>query len=165
MTERRRYKRFTATAFLRMPVHLSPVPPFFGRPVKGQLIDLSACGMALVIDEVIPLNTKLQMSITFPDHTVVQGTGQIRRIVPKGAKYLIGVEFQFVAEEMSARIDKMSTDYIDCETRIAEKKAEVCRMDCAFYSMCQKTQKLNPTLDVDVALELAFKILEESAVS
>jgi hypothetical protein len=165
MAERRRYKRFTATAFLRMPVHLSPVPPFFGKPIKGQLIDLSAGGMALVIDEVIPLNTKLQMGITFPDRTRVEGTCQVRRIVPKGAKYMIGVEFQFVAQEMCERIDKMSTEYIDCETRIAEKKTEVCRMNCAFYSMCNKSQKLNPTFDENIALELAFKVLEESAVS
>ncbi len=165
MTERRRYKRFTATAFLRMPVHLQPVPPFFGRAVKGRLIDLSAGGMALVIDEVIPLNTMLKLTITFPNHNKVEVISQVRRVVPKDNKYLLGIEFQTISDEAAQRIDKMSTDYIDCETRIADKKQDVCKMDCAFFSMCAKTQKLDPVVNVDLALELAFKVLEESAIS
>jgi hypothetical protein len=165
MSERRRYKRFTATAFLRMPVNLMPVPPFFGRPVKGRLIDLSAGGMALLLDEVIPLNTRLQVTIRFPDQNVVDATAQVRRIVPKDNKYLMGLEFQFISEEMCQRIDKMSNDYINCETRISEKKLDVCRMDCAFYSMCSKPEKLNPVVNIDFALEVAFKVLEDSAVS
>jgi hypothetical protein len=59
----------------------------------------------------------------------------------------------------------MSNDYINCETRISEKKLDVCRMDCAFYSMCSKPEKLNPVVNIDFALEVAFKVLEDSAVS
>jgi c-di-GMP-binding flagellar brake protein YcgR len=163
--ERRRYKRFTATAFLRMPVRLAPVPPFFGRPVKGRLIDLSAGGMALLIDEVIPLNTRLKTVIVFPDQTQLNATALVRRLLPKEKKYMIGLEFQFIDSEMQAKIDRMSTDYIDCEARIREKKQEVCRTNCAFYSLCNKKEKLDPVVNVDVALEVAFQVLEETAVS
>jgi hypothetical protein len=38
-------------------------------------------------------------------------------------------------------------------------------MDCAFYSMCSKPEKLNPVVNIDFALEVAFKVLEDSAVS
>lgn len=163
--ERRRYKRFTATAFLRMPVHLGPVPPFFGSPVKGRLIDLSAGGMALLIDEVIPLNTKLKIVIGFPNQWKIEGTAQVRRLVPMKNKYMIGLEFHVLPEGVQERINKMSTDYIDCEARIQEKKKDVCKIDCAFFSMCTKKQKLEPIVNLDVALEVAFQVLQESSIS
>jgi c-di-GMP-binding flagellar brake protein YcgR len=158
-TERRRYKRFTATAFLKMPVLLSPVPPFFGKPIKGKMIDLSAGGLALLIDEVIPLNTKLNMKLSFPNNVAVNATVQVRRLVPRENKYLMGMEFIVISEESKEMIDRMSSDYIDCETRIAEKARDVCRAECAFMSMCTKAAKRPPAEDVRVALELAFQAL------
>jgi hypothetical protein len=157
--ERRKYKRFSATAFLKMPVILSPVPPFFGKAVKGRMIDVSAGGIALVIDEVIPLNTRLNMKMTFPDQTKIDATVQVRRLVPKeNGKYLLGMEFTVIADEAKEKIDHMSGDYIDCETRIQEKAVDICRAECSFYSMCNKPCK-KPAVDHQAALELAFQAL------
>ena len=72
------------------------------------------------------------------------------------------MEFLSISSEMRDKIIQMSSDYIDCETRIQEKAENICRENCTFYSMCTKPQRLNVMFNVNAALELAFKILEES---
>lgn len=143
-----------------MPVHLMPLLPFFGRAVNGKLIDLSAGGMAIVIRDIIPQGTKLDMTVTFPDKTSLNCTVEVKRVVPKAKSYLHGIEFLNLQPEMVARIEKMSSDYIDCEARIqSTPTGEICKTSCAFFNMCTKPQRINPVPDPMVALDLAFRTL------
>jgi hypothetical protein len=156
MHNRRRHTRFSPTAFLNRPVLLKPVHPFFGHPVKGKLIDLSAGGMAIFIDEIIPRGAHLTLRVTFPDQFKIETEVDIKYVMPREGKYVHGIEFLSLPAEVAARIDAMSTDYIDCESRIAAAETEICRTQCAFFTMCNKPQKLNPVLDSIPALELTF---------
>ena len=163
---KRKHKRFRATAFLNMPVVLKPLPPFFGRTIHGRLIDLSAGGMALLIEELIPQKTKLSLTIGFPDRTELKTFVVVRHATLRGRAYIHGFEFINLPSYLENKIDNMSNDYIDCETRIQNKEKEVCRSDCAFYNLCAKPQKKEPVLlDVNMALELAFKTLDESPLN
>jgi PilZ domain len=158
---KRKYKRFSATAFLNKPVNLQPLPPFFGDPIKGHMIDLSAGGMAILMNEIIPQKTKLSIGITFPNQTPLQCKAEVKRVVPRGKKYLIGFEFLNLPTEWVDKIERMSTDYIDCESRIQKGETEVCETNCSFFSMCNKVQRREPLVEVDVALEMAFKMLDQ----
>lgn len=160
--ERRKHKRFAATAFLGMPVTLTPFPPYFGHAVSGELIDLSAGGLAILIDEIIPQSSVLNLSITFPNHSKLECVSRIVRVEARGSKFLHGIEFDTLPTYWEEKIERMSTNYIDCENRIQNKAAEVCRSDCAFFNFCSKPQKINPTVNVDQALEIAFTILNDS---
>lgn len=160
--ERRRYKRFSPTAFLNMPVHLEPLPPFFGHDICGKLIDLSASGLAILINEIIPQETFLELSVRFHDQSKIHSIVQIKNVRPKNRSYIHGIEFINLSATMAEKIDRMSSDYIDCENRIQKKVLDVCKIDCAFYTLCSKKEKKTKTIDTPVALELAFQIREES---
>jgi len=161
--EKRKHKRFAATAFLNTPVYLDPLPPYFGTSLKGKLIDLSGGGMAILIDEFIPAMARLSLAMTFPDKMKLDSIVEIKRIVPRDNKYLIGIEFLTIPLVMQQKIDAMSSDYVDCESRIREKSAEICRTNCAFYGMCTKTERTVPIVDVDVALSLVFEPLKDTS--
>jgi len=162
-SNRRKHPRFSATAFLDMPVILSPLPPFFGSVIKGTLIDLSAGGMALLMKEVIPAGTNLFLTVRFPDLTVMGCSIQVKRMMPRDNAYLHGIEFIDSSPEMQDRIEQMSRDYVDCESRIQMKKIDVCTQYCSFYAMCSKSHKKEQSLDPIVHLEMIFSTLEQTA--
>jgi len=160
--DKRKNHRIAATAFMNMPVTLAPLPPYFGHTLKGRLIDLSSTGMALLINELIPLGTRLEMDLKFPDQTEMGTLVEVKHALPKDRKYLHGFEFLSIPAHLSEKLEKMSHDYIDCEGRIQNEAQEICRTDCSFFSLCKKPQKCEPVFDIDVALELAFRTLDKS---
>src|SRR5690349_20851920 len=91
--ERRKHKRFSATAFLNRPITLVPIKPYIGRPIKGKLIDLSAGGMAMLIGQIIPQGTRLTLSLTFPDHSTLKTEIEIVHTMPRDRNYIHGVQF------------------------------------------------------------------------
>jgi len=152
--ERRRTKRIAATAFLNRSVEVAPLPPFFGRKTKGKLIDLSSGGMAILIGDLIPQESMLRLRMTFPDHTIFEAVARVVRSVPKGRDFLHGLEFLSVAGDMERRIERMSADFIDCESRIRSGETPACRAECAFFPMCHKPEKLAPPELAPIALQL-----------
>jgi hypothetical protein len=164
MDNRRRHKRFSATAFLNRGVYLTPLPPYFGHPVKGKLIDLSAGGMAILIDEIIPQGTNLSITATFPDGFKIECFIQIRHALPKNGKFLHGIEFLNLPVSVSEKIERMSSDYIDCEYRMSHEPGNVCRTDCAFYTMCTRPEKLNVVMDLTGVLEIAFRNVDRTTL-
>lgn len=162
---RRKHKRFSATAFLNRKVRLSPLPPFFGEVTEGRLIDLSGGGLALDLDKIIPQGTNLHLEITFPDRSKIDCDVQVRHLAPWNGRHLHGFEFLNLPSVIAERIDRMSNDYIDCETRIVNEATEVCRSECAFFSICNKPEKVSPIFNPDVILELAFRSLDDSPLA
>lgn len=142
--ERRKHQRFSATAFLNRPVSLTPLLPFFGSPLEGKLIDMSAGGLAVAIRQVIPEKTELALTIQFPDGTTLESIVEVVHAIPRGHYYLHGFKFLTLAQEKAEWIDKMSTDYLSCEARIQSKAKDVCQRECAFFKMCTKREKLEP---------------------
>lgn len=155
--ERRQHQRFSATAFLDRPVSLTPLLPFFGQRIEGKLIDLSAGGLAIAIRQIIPQQTELALTVLFPDGSTLESLIEVVHVIPKGRYYLHGVKFLTLAPEMAARIDAMSTDYLECETRIQKAKGPVCVRECAFFKMCTKREKLDPVPAQGNRLTLRFE--------
>jgi c-di-GMP-binding flagellar brake protein YcgR len=162
--ERRRYKRFSATAFLNRPVVLAPLPPYFGHPVEGRLVDLSAGGMAIFIDEVIPPEGDLRLTITFPDQTLIETTVRVKYASKKGSGFLHGIEFLALEPEMAEQINRMSIDYIDCELRIQSREENPCRMSCGFFALCRKRERLKAVELLETPVALSFRALTAPAV-
>lgn len=164
--QRRKHPRIqAATAFLNTTVHVAPITPYFGHATTGKLIDLSAGGMAILLNELIPQGTKLSLQLKFPDQSELQTVAQIKHVQPRNKAYLHGVEFLGLPAFMAQKIETMSIDFIDCEGRIEQNEKDICRINCRFYSMCKKPQKLEPVFNADVALELAFKSLDDTTIS
>lgn len=160
--ERRKHQRFSATAFLNRQVIVTPIPPYIGTPIKGKLIDLSAGGMAVLIGQIIPQGTRLQLKLTFPDHTILKSDTQVKHTIPRARSYLHGLEFLTLDALTAERINRMSNDYIDCESRIHAAAPEICKgTDCAFFSMCTKPERqdliLNPGPDDIFTLDFQHK--------
>jgi len=155
--DRRHHPRFRSTAFSGIPIRLKPLPPYFGDTLPGTLVDLSAGGMAIRIDEVIPEKTKLDMELIFPDRTVLKSKVNICRTAKKNKEYLIGIEFMGLPEFMKEKINKMSFDFLACEKRIKDKAAEICLAQCTFFNICDKPQKATLLKKMEVHLKLNLK--------
>lgn len=155
--ERRKHTRFSATAFLNRPVVVMPMPPYIGKALRGKLIDLSAGGLALLIPQIIPLGTKVHMKLTLPDQTLIECNGEIRHMLPRERNYLHGLQFDGVAAEIATRIEKMSSDYIDCEQRIVNNHLSPCiGNQCAFFTMCTKKERTDHFLHHEEDLLLSI---------
>jgi len=154
--DRRKYQRFSSRVFQGVDVVISPMPPFFGDTLRGYLVDLSAGGMAFNLPELIPKKNNLIIHAVFPDKTEINTTGRISRSVKKKDGCLIGLEFFDLPDFIKTKIERMTVDYLDCEKRILYQKEEICRLDCAFFSLCKKpykettTRELNQTIRLDI---------------
>ncbi|MCB4755921.1 MAG: PilZ domain-containing protein [Elusimicrobia bacterium] len=160
LSDSRRHPRFKSTAFRGVPVHLKPLPPYFGTPTEGHLVDLSAGGMAVLMGERIPTDTNLQMELTFPDHSVLGCKVRIRRAVPQKDLTLIGIEFLDLPDYMQAKITRMTKDFLDCDIRIKARVKDICQLDCAFFNICDKREKVRLTKKLDTALKMKLKPLD-----
>jgi hypothetical protein len=129
--------------------------------VKGKLIDLSSGGISILIKELIPQGTYLNMKMTFPDHTVMESIVNAKYVFPRDKQFLLGFEFLTLAPQMAERISQMSSDYIDCEARIKSQVKDVCQTNCAFFTMCNKEEKLNMVTQIETALDLAFQEIKD----
>ncbi len=130
--------------------------------MDGRLIDLSSGGMALALETTIPEGTNLHIEMTFPDRSKIDCDGQIRHMVEFNGRYLHGFEFMNLPAAVGERIERMSADYIDCETRIVNQATEVCRSECAFFNLCTKEERVSPLVESEVILELALRALDDS---
>lgn len=106
--ERRQHQRFSATAFLNTPVHMTPLLPYWGDPCDGLLLDLSAGGVSILIDQMIPQGTNLNMELVFPDKSLLKTVIEVNHVLARGDKYLHGIQFLVIEPEMVERIENMS---------------------------------------------------------
>lgn len=159
--EKRKFQRFRSTAFLGTPLLLKAVPPFFGEPIEGQVVDLSGGGMAILIKDALPANTKMKMELTFPNKIKLGCLVMVRRTSSCLGGYLTGIEFLDMPDEMINKIDRMANDCNACDARILDKEeTEICQLECSFMSICDKHQKLKPELTLNHAIEMQLKPLE-----
>ncbi len=140
-TEQRKHRRIGSSAFSGIPVVLKPTPPFFGAPLEGKMVDLSGGGTAVLMADALLVNTKMKIWIAFPHREAVDCRVSVRRVSPVDGGYLCGLQFLDMAEDTAAELAKMSADYDACEKRISLEEPPYCVADCAFYPLCDKTQR------------------------
>jgi len=157
----RKFKRFSASAFLNIKVKLAPLPPYFGDPTFGHLIDLSAGGLALQVGELIPQHSRWALIVSFPDRTELKAIVQVRHVSKRNQMYLHGLEFLNISELMSTKIDQMATDYLECDERIENKDPKICLENCSFFNVCTKPQRMKPQLNKNLTLDVSLKKYEE----
>jgi hypothetical protein len=159
--EKRQHPRFRSTAFLGTPIHLTPLPPFFGVPIEGQVIDLSGGGMAVLLGEALPAETKMSMELKFPSGLILACHVVARRTSACTGGFLTGIQFLDLPEKMVIQIDHMARDYNECDIRIENQVMPVCQTDCSFFSVCEKFQKRALVRSLDTTLQMKLKIVPE----
>ncbi len=160
LMDQRRFPRFQSSAFQGVPVRLKPLPPFFGEPTQGKLLDLSAGGMAILIEETIPKDAKLKLELTFPDHSILESNIRVCYSKAEKKEFLIGLEFLDIPDFMRNKISRMSEDFLGCENRIKKNAINICQLDCAFFSICDKHQKTKLEKELDITLQMKLNQIE-----
>lgn len=161
--DRRKHRRFQSTAFLGVPLHLTPLPPFFGQPIDGQVMNLSAGGMSILIGETLPKQAKLFMELTFPNKKVFASTIIVRNVVRSKAGYLVGIEFLDLPQTLIYLFDQMAVDYSDCDDRITHNDSEICRSICSFIEVCDKPQKKVGLKPTDAMIQMKLSTIDHAA--
>ena len=153
---RRKYGRFRSTAFNGLTIQLTPLPPYFGEHAEGQLIDLSAGGLAMLIKDRIPAKSKFHLEMTFPDHTHIVSDIKVCHAIRRKNGFFTGIEFINIPPYMIKKIEKMAEDFNNCEGRIVAQKKDVCDLKCAFFTLCDKPEKKGEVdkLEIPVHLKL-----------
>lgn len=111
----------------------------------------------MAISQLIPKDTKLSMIMTFPDGSTLNCDVEVVHVMPKDRLFIHGLMFLNLSPEMSAWIESLSNDYLNCESRIQSAAENVCTRDCSFFKMCVKPEKLDPLPESTVALYLQFE--------
>lgn len=130
---------------LRVPVQLFPVLPFVGPSVDADLVNLSAGGMALLIDNG-PADTRLarggrlRVHFRLPGLPLTECRGIITHAAPErsGGWLRLGVRFIKAPLALAERLQRMLIDDEACDARIAESRQPRCDTACAFHSLCSK---------------------------
>jgi len=157
--ERREHARFQSNAFLGVPLFLTPLPPFFGSPIDGQVIDLSGGGMAVLIKEMLPIQTRMSMELKFPSGMILSCLVIARRTSACTGGFLTGLQFLDLPTDLVSKIDQMAQDYNECDKRIEINETPICINECAFFSICDKPQKR--AMVRNNALEMILKIQDQ----
>ena len=141
--EKRKYRRFADRSFASMTILLDPVPPLYGEPASGAIIDLSAGGMAIILSELIPKKMMMRMKLTFKDGSTVESVVLVRRAYPKshGGAYIHGLEFLNLSPEDVERLEGMAADCLDCDNRVKQAAPEICKSGCRFSPLCLRAQR------------------------
>jgi hypothetical protein len=86
---------------------------------------------------------------------------RIRHVVPHKGRYMIGIEFLDLADFIQSKLERISKDFLECEERISVRAPEICRLDCSFFNICDKMQKLQATHELDVMFQMKLKTKED----
>lgn len=146
-TNRRRHPRLKVVAASRVLVHVFPVLPFLGVSIDADLLNLSAGGMALVMDrrdlrKSVRSGTKLKIHFRLPGSPLSECTAVIRRRYPVSDLHdYIGLRFVDKSLAMARLVNQMVFDNDMCDRRIEELKTPYCDTQCSFFNLCSKPLK------------------------
>ncbi len=104
------------------------------------LLDLSAGGLRVIIFYEPPHTKELNIFLNL-EKEHLSAKGKIAWIRKKGEVYMVGIAFTEISKENAAKINKMATDYLDCDIRISLKLPDVCNENCKAHILCNKPQK------------------------
>jgi hypothetical protein len=142
---RRGDRRLKLDRLVRVPVQIFPVLPFLGAAVDGAILNLSAGGMALMVD--VPSGeTKLSTGRSLRIHFRLPGMPltECRAIITHADKengngwLRLGIRFEKAAAALARRIQVMAKDDEACDTRITQTARPRCELSCSFHSLCGK---------------------------
>jgi len=138
--ERRRHRRFSVVEGMIEPITLEFSAE---KPTKQPVImtDLSAGGMSLLMFVEPPHAKTFEMVLSIPGLDKSPIEASIVRVHQKGETYSVGLNFVKIAKKSQERIEAMSEDNADCETRMSLRLPEACVPDCHFHCLCAKPAK------------------------
>lgn len=138
----RKYQRFSSPEMANAQVNLKTIPPAVEKSYEGRLLNISAGGMALLMDQKLEPGVFLALNLRFMDGSEIETLVQIRHAVPKEKEFIHGFQFISIPSFISEKMATIAKDYNACEDRIQKQDPEICRSNCSFHSMCTKPQRI-----------------------
>lgn len=163
---RRKSKRIRIPQNTRVPVHIFPVLPFLGMSIDTTLLNISAGGMALVVETTrlkgqIPKGKNLRIHFRLPGHPIWECSAKIaHNIRLNEEESYLGIRFSKMPLRLEKTINAMASANDRCDRRIEELSKPWCEPSCAFFGLCQKPLKINeepeaPSSGFEIALQHA----------
>ncbi|MEK7383046.1 MAG: PilZ domain-containing protein [Elusimicrobiota bacterium] len=140
--ERRRHRRFSVVEGMVEPITLQFAAEDCVKKSQPVIMtDLSAGGMSLLMFVEPPHAKSFEMVLSIPglDHAPIEAS--VARVHQKGETYSVGLHFLKIAKKAQERIESMSDDNADCETRMSLRLPEACVPHCHFHALCAKPVK------------------------
>lgn len=132
----------------RLPLHLSVAKLVdfkcegLDQPSPAVLVDLSAGGLSMICFALPQIAKQVTFRLNLPHLVNAQLHGEIVRVHRKGETYQVAVQFKEFQQEWSHLVEKLVKAYNVCEERLNQGDRRFCFKDCAFFSLCQKDEKL-----------------------
>ena len=132
----------------RLPLHLSVAKLVDFKcdglelPAPAILVDISAGGLSMIAFALPHLSKNVTFRLELPGFVNAQLHGKIVRAIKKGETYQVAVAFSEFKDEWSRLVAKLAKAYNDCEDRLAQGDRRFCFKRCAFFSLCQKEEKV-----------------------
>ena len=161
---RRQHKRLKIHHSVSVPVHLFPVIPFIGHPVRAQSVNISSGGMAIKINlpvegSKLKKGKKIKIHFRLPGHPIEECHGLIRhQFSLENEAVSVGIRFTKISKKLQAELARMAEDNEMCDTRTKEQPNPWCLPTCAYFGLCRKPIKIpdNELLSTN-HLEIAFQ--------
>jgi hypothetical protein len=126
-----------------------PVLPFVGPTIEGALVNLSAGGMALLLDTDaraarLVKGARLRVHFRLPGLPLTECKALITHARPDRASgwMRLGLRFISAPARLADRINKMVTDDETCDARVRDNGDTRCDLACSFHSLCHKPFRL-----------------------
>lgn len=112
--------------------------------VKGSISDLSSGGLMVLLGAAVNSQDYLTILFRFPG--LLEKQRLLIQVVwasGPGSHKIVGAKFVQVPETLAGLLKKLTGDYQECEKRIETHQPDLCRRDCAYWSICLKTIKID----------------------
>ncbi|AKL97855.1 PilZ domain-containing protein [Endomicrobium proavitum] len=137
MIEKRKSRRMPVIKF-EEPVNLN----IGGKKVPGVILDISADGIQLMTYANIPVGSEIFLELDTKFLKLKQLSGKVVWSHLKGDMYRTGINITYIDTLDAKLLNRIATDYNDCEKKIALGAPDVCSKKCSYCNLCAKTQKI-----------------------
>jgi hypothetical protein len=168
VSNKRQHKRLRIDRSVRVPVHLFTKMPFIGEAISASLINLSAGGMALGLDGVVPRKTpkkggRLKIHFRLPGRPLQECWGVVTHVIESGTKGIsIGIRFERCPAQLQQELEHMANDNHACDVRIEQKGNAWCLPTCSFMDLCRKPIRPEPAHSSAIErIEIALQTHDE----
>ncbi|MBN1384375.1 MAG: PilZ domain-containing protein, partial [Elusimicrobia bacterium] len=171
--ERRKHKRFIVIEKMAEPVEIHFISPVSSEPIMGQITDISAGGMGLIVDEPLPESSVFSLYIRLRGIKPFEAKGKTVWLKKNNGNHIAGISFTEIEVADVRMLNQIAEDYDNCsKTRRAGDK-NFCFDKCLYSILCDKkpesvqiqdTEKKVSKIDVkDVKKEIPSKPADQTA--
>ncbi len=139
--ERRKNKRLRLTLSIVQPIRLELHSELHDERIPGILVNLSAGGMALIVFNHLPEDSKIELRLDFMGVRKKMRGKIVREEQKFGDVYMVGVQFEEESPKLRKVVEDMAEDNDICEVRYVVNPETACFPKCSFRALCGRKIK------------------------